>query len=149
MSFEMTLVIVKPDAFSRRLIGKAISELEGENLRIMGAKMLRLEREDAYRFYAEHTHKPFYEPLTDFMTSNPIIVLAIGGENAVIRTRELIGKTEPKDANPGTIRRKYAQNHRHNVVHGSDSPESARRELEFFFPDGKDIFEWEDKEYFL
>ncbi|NLB34381.1 MAG: nucleoside-diphosphate kinase [Elusimicrobia bacterium] len=149
MNFEKTLVIVKPDSFSNRNIGKVISEFEVENLRVIGAKMLLLNEEEASEFYAEHLGKPFWEPLLDFMTSNPILVLAISGENAIVRSRQLIGKTNPAIADPGTIRRKYASDNRHNAVHGSDSPESAKRELEFFFPDGEGIFSWEDKEYFL
>ncbi|MFH1414837.1 MAG: nucleoside-diphosphate kinase [Elusimicrobiota bacterium] len=144
---DKTLIIVKPDAFSKSVIGKVISKLEETGLKIMAAKTIWMNNEQAEAFYAEHKGKGFYEPLVVFMSSNPVMVMVWGGDNAVIRARCIIGATDPADADEGTIREQWAQDGRHNIIHGSDSAESAEREIGFFFSDSEDIFKWEGKEY--
>ncbi|GAL11229.1 nucleoside diphosphate kinase [Vibrio astriarenae] len=134
MALERTFSIVKPDAVKRDLIGEIYNRIEKAGLRIVAAKMLHLNEEQASGFYAEHEGKPFFDDLKAFMTSGPIMVQVLEGENAICRYRELMGKTNPEEAACGTIRSDYALSMRHNSVHGSDSPESAAREIEFFFP---------------
>lgn len=140
MNLERTLIIIKPDTFSKKLAGKVIAELEEAMLKPVGAKMILLNTEQAKKFYAEHKGKDFYEPLVEFMTSNPVMVIVFEGEDAISRARTLIGATDPADAEEGTIRRRWAQDGRHNIIHGSDSVQSAEREIEFFFPDSQQIF---------
>ena len=147
MTKERTLVIIKPDALSKKVAGRIISEFENAGLKMLGARMILLTPDEAERFYAEHRGKPFYEPLIDFMISNPVMVTVWEGDGAVLRVRELMGVTDPARAAEGTIRKRWAQDGRHNAVHGSNSLESARREINFFFPEGKDIFQWDKKEY--
>jgi nucleoside-diphosphate kinase len=133
MAAERTLSIVKPDGVARNLIGECYSRFEGAGLRIVAARMLRLSREEAERFYAVHRERPFYGDLVRYMTSGPIMVQVLEGENAVLRNREVMGATDPKKAARGTIRADLAESIERNVVHGSDAPETARDEIAFFF----------------
>ncbi len=134
MPLERTFSIVKPDAVKRDLIGEIYHRIEKAGLKIVAAKMLHLTKEQAAGFYAEHEGKPFFEDLQAFMISGPIMVQVLEGEDAIANYRELMGKTNPEEAATGTIRADYALSMRYNSVHGSDSPESAAREIEFFFP---------------
>ncbi len=133
MPRERTLSIVKPDAVGKNLIGEIYARFEKNGLCIAAARMLRLSRDDARRFYAEHEGQPYYEPLIDFMTSGPILAQVLEGDDAINKNREIMGKTNSPEADPGTIRRDYGENNRRNAVHGSDSPKSAEREIAFFF----------------
>ena len=135
MSLERTLSIIKPDAVSKNLIGAILQRFESANFTIVAAKMLQLTKEQAEAFYAEHEGREFYAPLVEFMTSGPIMVQVLEGEDIIPNYRELIGKTDPAQAAPGTIRADFAETTRYNAVHGSDSPESASREIAFFFAD--------------
>jgi nucleoside-diphosphate kinase len=137
MALERTFSIIKPDAVERNLIGEIYHRIEKAGLSIIAAKMVHLSEEQAAGFYAEHEGKPFYEPLIEFMTSGPIMVQVLEGESAITRYRELMGKTNPEEAACGTLRADYALSMRHNSVHGSDSPESASREIAYFFPDSE------------
>lgn len=130
---EKTLFIIKPDAVSKRKIGKIISIIEKNSIDILAMKMVYLTRDKAEEFYNEHKGKDFFERLIDFMTSGPIVVMALGGENIVLRVREIIGDTDPKKAKDGTIRRMFGEDLPRNAVHASDSLSSAERELRFFF----------------
>ncbi len=133
MALERTFSIVKPDAVARNLIGKIYDRFEEGGLRIVAAKMLRLSQAQAQGFYAEHKERPFYNDLVAYMTSGPVMVQVLEGDNAVARNRELMGATNPQEADPGTIRRDFAESVEANAVHGSDAPESAAREIAFFF----------------
>lgn len=133
MAVERTLSIIKPDAVAKNVIGQIYSRFEKAGLSIVAAKMLRLSREQAEGFYAEHKGRPFFPALIDFMTSGPVTVQVLEGENAVLKNRELMGATNPKNAEPGTIRADFADSIDANAVHGSDSPESAAREVAYFF----------------
>lgn len=133
MAVERTLSIIKPDAVAKNVIGEIISRFENGGLRVVAAKMLQLSNERAGGFYAEHEGKPFFEPLMEFMTSGPVIVQVLEGENAIARNRELMGATNPKEADAGTIRADFAESIDANAVHGSDSPASAEREIGYFF----------------
>jgi len=135
MSLQRTLSIIKPDAVSKHLIGTILQRFEAANLTIVGAKMLHMSEVQAKAFYAEHEGREFYAPLVAFMTSGPIMVQVLEGEEAITQYRELIGKTDPTQAAAGTIRADFAESTRYNAVHGSDSPESASREIAFFFAD--------------
>jgi nucleoside-diphosphate kinase len=137
MAVERTLSIVKPDAVARNLIGEIYARFERNGLRIVAAKMLRLTREQAEGFYAEHRERPFFRDLVGYMTSGPVMVQVLEGENAVSRNRELMGATNPKDAAPGTLRADFAKSVEANAVHGSDSPASAAREIAYFFEPGE------------
>ncbi|ADG13230.1 Nucleoside-diphosphate kinase [Methanocaldococcus infernus ME] len=130
---ERTLVIIKPDAVRRKLIGKIIERIENKNLDIVKMKMVKLTKEEAEEFYKEHKGKEFYNSLVEFMTSERIVVMVIEGENCINIIRKLIGKTDPAEAEPGTIRGDFALKLPENVVHASDSKESAEREIKFFF----------------
>ncbi len=130
---ERTLSIVKPDGVQKNLIGEVIGRFEKAGLRIVGLKMLRLTKDMAKGFYIVHKDKPFYESLTDFMSSGPVVVMVVEGDNAISKVREIMGATNPKNAAPGTIRHEFASDVEHNIVHGSDSPESARFEIGYFF----------------
>ncbi|MBD3754916.1 MAG: nucleoside-diphosphate kinase [Gammaproteobacteria bacterium] len=130
---ERTFSIIKPDAVSRNLIGAILQRLENNGLRVVAAKMLRLTREQAEGFYAEHKGRDFYEPLIAYMTSAPVVVQVLEGENAVQKNRQIMGVTDPQKAAAGTIRADFALSVRENSVHGSDSPESAAREIGYFF----------------
>ncbi|RLA86229.1 MAG: nucleoside-diphosphate kinase [Deltaproteobacteria bacterium] len=130
---ERTLVIVKPDGVKKNLIGEVIRRFEGDGLKVVGLKMLRLSKEEAEGFYQVHRDKPFFSSLTDFMSSGPIVVMVLQGEGAIERVREIMGSTDPGKAAPGTIRNLYGDNIQENIVHGSDSPESAAYEIPYFF----------------
>ena len=130
---EQTLSIIKPDATSRNLIGQINAMIEGAGLKIVAQKMLKLSKEHAQRFYAEHNGKPFFDNLTDVMSSAPVVVQVLEGENAISRYRTIMGATNPAIAEEGTIRKTFALSIDKNSVHGSDSPQSAAREISFFF----------------
>ena len=133
MSIEKTLSIIKPDAVGKNVIGKIISRFEENGLCLVAGKLLHLSDEMASGFYAEHHGKPFFEDLKKFMTSGPVFVQVLEGENAIQKNRELMGNTNPKEALPGTIRADFANSIDANAVHGSDSAASAKREIEYFF----------------
>jgi nucleoside-diphosphate kinase len=133
MAVERTLSIIKPDAVGKNIVGKIYSRFETNGLRIVAAKMLRLSDEVAGGFYAEHRQRPFFPDLIQFMTSGPVFVQVLEGEGAVAKNRELMGATNPKEAAAGTIRADFASSIDANAVHGSDSPESAAREIAYFF----------------
>lgn len=133
MSIERTLSIIKPDAVAKNVIGKIISRFEENNLYLVAGKLVHLSDEMASGFYAEHEGKPFFNDLKKFMTSGPVFVQVLEGENAVQKNRDLMGSTNPKEAAPGTIRADFANSIDANAVHGSDSVESAKREIEYFF----------------
>ena len=130
---EKTLSIIKPDATSRNLIGEIISRFEKNGLKVVAAKMVQLSIDQAGGFYAEHEGKPFFDNLIDYMTSAPILVQVLEGENAVMLNRSLMGATNPQEAEPGTIRADFAESIDANAVHGSDSLQSAEREIAYFF----------------
>ncbi len=130
---ERTLSIIKPDAVAKGVIGKILDRFESNGLRIAATKKLQLSREDAEAFYAVHKERPFFNDLVDFMVSGPVVVSVLEGENAVAKNRELMGATNPKEAEPGTIRADFAENIDANAVHGSDSLENAKIEIAFFF----------------
>jgi nucleoside-diphosphate kinase len=137
MAVERTLSIIKPDAVAKNVIGKIYSRFESNGLRIVAARMMRLSQNQAEGFYAEHKERPFFKDLVAFMTSGPVVVQVLEGENAVAKNRELMGATNPKDAAPGTIRADFAQSIDANAVHGSDSAQSAEREVAYFFGKGE------------
>lgn len=130
---EKTLSIIKPDGVSRNLIGDVIGRLEKEGLKICAIKMIQMSKAQAKGFYKVHEGKPFFDSVTDFMSSGPCVVMILEGENVIVRYRELMGATNFKDAAEGTIRRDYATDIEKNVVHGSDSPENADIEINYFF----------------
>ncbi|EKE21429.1 MAG: hypothetical protein ACD_7C00248G0001 [uncultured bacterium] len=136
---EQTLSIIKPDAVEKNLIGKILDRFEKNNLKIIAAKMIELSKDQAQDFYAVHKDKPFYEDLVEFMIFGPILVYVLSGEKAVERTRKIMGATNPQKADVGTIRKDFADDVERNAVHGSDSLENAKREIDFFF-DSKEIF---------
>ena len=133
MAIERTLSIIKPDAVSKNVIGEIMSRFESNGLQIISAKMMQLSKEQAQQFYAVHKERPFFGDLVDFMISGPVMILALEGENAVLLNRELMGATNPKEAAPGTIRADFADSIDANAVHGSDSLENAKVEIQFFF----------------
>ena len=133
MAVERTLSIVKPDAVTRNLIGEIYSRFEKNGLAIVAAKMLRPSEAQAQGFYAEHKERPFFGDLVSYMTSGPVVVQVLEGKGAIAKNRELMGATNPKNAAPGTIRADFAESVEANAVHGSDSPESAAREIAYFF----------------
>ena len=133
MSIERTLSIIKPDAVGKNVIGKIISRFEDNDLYLVAGKLIHLSDEMASGFYAEHEGKPFFNDLKKFMTSGPVFVQVLEGENAVQKNRDLMGSTDPKEAASGTIRADFANSIDANAVHGSDSIESAKREIEYFF----------------
>jgi|SRR5579875_289389 len=135
MPSERTLILVKPDAFARSLTGEIIARFERKGLRLVALKLTTLERELAERHYAEHQGKPFYEELVQFITSGPLVAMVLEGEEAVSAARQVIGATNPLEAAPGSIRGDYAIAVGQNMVHGSDSPQSAQREVALFFPE--------------
>ncbi|MCI0330388.1 MAG: nucleoside-diphosphate kinase [candidate division Zixibacteria bacterium] len=134
---ERTLLIIKPDAVSRNLIGEIIARVEKARFKIKGMKMVRLKPAEARKFYAVHEGKPFLEELVDFMSSGPVVPVWLEKENAVADLRKLIGATDPKKADPGTVRHDLAVDMGKNSVHGSDSPENAKVEIQFFFPNSE------------
>nr|3VGU_A Chain A, Nucleoside diphosphate kinase [Halomonas sp. \ len=137
MATERTLSIIKPDAVAKNVIGEIESRFEKAGLKIVAAKMLQLSQEQAEGFYAEHKERPFFGDLVGFMTSGPVVVQVLEGENAIAANRDLMGATNPKEAEAGTIRADYAQSIDANAVHGSDSPESAAREIAYFFAESE------------
>ncbi len=137
MAIERTLSIIKPDAVSKNVIGEIYSRFEKAGLKIVASKMMQMDDEKAGGFYAEHKERPFYGDLVAFMTSGPVVVQVLEGENAVLAHRELMGATNPKEAAVGTIRADFAATIDENAVHGSDSVESAAREVSYFFADNE------------
>lgn len=143
---ERTLVIIKPDALSKRIMGRVVTTFEENGFKIVACKMVLLTRERAEEFYEEHKGKDFYEPLVNFMSSNPCLVMVLEGEKVTERIRDIAGNTDPEKAEEGTLRRLYAQDNRHNIVHAADSPRAAEKEIRFFFSE-KEIYRWEEKVY--
>ena len=137
MAVERTLSIIKPDAVAKDIIGKIYSRFESNGLKIVAAKMVQLDDGLAGGFYAEHKERPFYPALIEFMTSGPVVVQVLEGEDAIAKNRELMGATNPQEAAEGTIRADFASSIDANAVHGSDSPASAEREVAYFFSDGE------------
>lgn len=133
MAAQRTLSIIKPDATRRNLTGEIIARFEKAGLRVVAQKRLQLSRGQAEAFYAVHRQRPFFEGLVKFMTSGPVVVQVLEGENAIARNREVMGATDPAKAAPGTIRKDFAENIEANSVHGSDAPETAAEEIRFFF----------------
>ena len=133
MAKEHTLAIVKPDAVQRNLIGEIIRRIEQSGLQVAAARFLRLSRSDAEGFYAVHRERPFFGSLVEYMCSGPVMVLALEGDNAIKRWRDLMGATDPAKAEPGTIRKDLGQSVEANATHGSDAPETARDEIAYFF----------------
>ena len=130
---ERTLSIIKPDGVERGLKGEVVKRFEEAGIRIIAMKMIQLSKEQAKLFYAVHRERPFYESLTDFMSSGPVVVMVLEGENVIQRNRDLMGATNYKEAAPGTIRHDFATDIEKNVVHGSDGPQTAATEIAFFF----------------
>ncbi len=136
---EKTLSIIKPDAVAKNVVGKILNRFEEAGLKISATKKIRLSKIDAKKFYEVHKDRPFFNDLVDFMVSGPVVVTVLEGENAVSKNRELMGETDPKEAKPGTIRADFADSIDANAVHGSDSYENAKTEINFFFAT-KEIF---------
>ncbi len=134
MAVERTLSIIKPDAVANNVIGKIYSRFEGAGLKIIAARMMHLSLQDAEGFYAVHRARPFFRDLVEFMTSGPVIVQVLEGENAIQKNRDLMGATDPKKAEKGTIRADFAQSIDANAVHGSDGVDTAQAEIGYFFP---------------
>ncbi len=134
MAIERTLSIVKPDAVAKNVIGKIYSRFEDAGLKIVAARMVQLSRAEAEGFYAVHKERPFFKDLVDFMISGPVMVQVLEGEGAIAKNRELMGATDPKKADKGTIRADFAESIDANAVHGSDAPETAAVEIAYFFP---------------
>ena len=132
---ERTLSIIKPDAVEAGKIGAILEQIEAAGLRIAAIRMLQLSKDGARAFYAVHKERPFYASLVDFMTSGPVVVSALEGDDAIQRYRKLMGATNPASADPGTLRKRFGTNVERNATHGSDAPETAAQEVAFFFPD--------------
>ena len=139
MTTQRTLSIIKPDATSKNIIGKIIDRFEENGLKVVAGKLIHMDEAKAAGFYAEHDGKPFFSNLVEYMTSAPVFIQVLEGDNAVLKNRELMGATNPSESEPGTIRADFAETIDANAVHGSDSPESAAREISYFF-DEKEIF---------
>ena len=139
MAVERTLSIIKPDAVRKNVIGQILARFEGAGLRVVAARMMHLSRAQAEGFYAVHRQRPFFRDLVDFMTSGPVLVQVLEGEDAIARNRELMGATDPRKAQKGTIRADFADSIDANAVHGSDGPDTARVEVAYFFP-GCEVF---------
>ncbi|HLC08406.1 MAG TPA: nucleoside-diphosphate kinase [Methyloceanibacter sp.] len=137
MAIERTLSIIKPDATERNITGLIVARLEGAGLRVMAQKRVWWRKKDAKKFYEVHKGQPFYKELINYMTSGPILLLVLEGENAVAKYRETMGATNPVDAAPGTIRKDFGVNHQRNSVHGSDAPETAKKEIALCFKKGE------------
>ena len=133
MAIERTLSIIKPDAVAKNVIGKIVSRFEAAGLKVVAAKLVQLSRAEAEQFYAVHSARPFFQDLVEFMISGPVFVQVIEGENAISKNRDLMGATDPKKADAGTIRADFADSIDANAVHGSDAPETAAAEIAFFF----------------
>jgi len=134
MAIERTLSIIKPDAVAKNVIGQIYSRFEGAGLKIIAARMMHLSRAEAEGFYAVHRERPFFKDLVDFMISGPVMVQALEGENAILKNRDLMGATDPKKAEKGTIRADFADSIDANAVHGSDAADTAKNENSYFFP---------------
>ena len=137
MTIERTLSIIKPDATSKNIIGKIIDRFEENGLKVVAGKLIHMDQAKAAGFYAEHEGRPFFPNLVEYMTSAPVFVQVLEGENAVLKNRELMGATNPSEADPGTIRADFAETIDANAVHGSDSSDSAAREISYFFDDSE------------
>ena len=137
MATERTFSIIKPDATARNLTGQIISRFEEAGLRIVASKRIHMTREQAEGFYAVHKERPFFNDLVSFMISGPVVVQVLEGDNAIVRNREIMGATNPADADAGTIRKDFAESIEANSVHGSDAPETAAEEIKFFFTDAE------------
>jgi nucleoside-diphosphate kinase len=135
LAIEKTLSIIKPDAVAKGVIGKIIDRFESNNLKIIGIKKMQLSQKDASEFYAVHKERPFFNDLVEFMISGSVVISVLEGENAILKNRELMGATNPKEAKAGTIRADFADSIDANAVHGSDSLENAKKEINFFFSD--------------
>ena len=135
MAVQRTFSIIKPDATKRNLTGQIVAKFEAAELRVVASKRIKMSEEQAKGFYAEHSERPFYGELVEFMMSEPVVVQVLEGENAIAKNREVMGATNPEDADAGTIRKDFALSIGENSVHGSDSPEAAAREIKFFFSD--------------
>ncbi|NNF16736.1 MAG: nucleoside-diphosphate kinase [Gammaproteobacteria bacterium] len=136
MTIERTLSIIKPDGVAKNIIGEVYRRFETGGLRVIAARMMHLSREQAEGFYAVHRERPFFNDLVAFMTSGPVMVQVLEGDNAIARNRELMGATNPKEADAGTIRADFATSIDENIVHGSDGEDTARQEIDYFFADG-------------
>jgi nucleoside-diphosphate kinase len=136
MSVEQTLSIIKPDGVQKNLIGEICGRFEKAGLQIVAARMMQLSQQQAEGFYAVHKERPFFKDLVSYMTSGPVLVQTLEGEDAISRNREIMGATDPAKADPGTIRADFAESIEENIVHGSDAPETAAQEIAFFFGDG-------------
>ncbi len=146
MAIERTLSIIKPDGVEKAIIGKVISRFEKQGLKPVAMKMKHLSRAEAEGFYAVHKARPFFADLVKFMTSGPVVLMVLEGENAVARNREIMGATDPKKAADGTLRKDFATDIEKNTVHGSDSPENAKIEVSYFFPEIEvHAYEWKRK----
>jgi len=137
MAVERTFSIIKPDAVAKNVVGQILARFEGAGLKIIAARMMHLTRKQAEGFYAVHRERPFFKDLVEFMISGPVLLQVLQGDNAIQKNRDLMGATDPKKAAKGTIRADFAASIDANAVHGSDSPETARSEIEFFFPKGE------------
>ncbi|PIU00393.1 MAG: nucleoside-diphosphate kinase [Bdellovibrionales bacterium CG10_big_fil_rev_8_21_14_0_10_45_34] len=137
MANEETFSIIKPNAVKKNAVGAIITQFEKNELKVAAAKMVHLSRKKCEEFYQEHSARPFFGELVDFMTSGPVLLMVLSGENAVSRNREIMGATDPSKAAPGTIRALFGDNVGENAVHGSDSPQSAAREIQLFFEKGE------------
>src|SRR5882672_8883530 len=137
MAVERTFSIIKPDAVAKNVIGQILARFEGAGLKIVAARMLHLSRKQAEGFYAVHRERPFFKDLVDFMISGPVLLQVLQGDNAIQKNRDLMGATDPKKAAKGTIRADFAASIDANAVHGSDSPDTARSEIAFFFKEGE------------
>lgn len=133
MTIEYTLSIIKPDAVAKNVIGSIIQRFEEGGLKVVAARMMHLSRDQAAEFYAVHKERPFFDSLVDFMSSGPVLVQVLSGDNAIVRNREIMGATDPKQADAGTIRADFADSIDANAVHGSDAPDTAKAEIAFFF----------------
>ena len=137
MTIQRTLSIIKPDATSKNIIGKIIDRFEENGLKVVAGKLIHMDQAKAAGFYAEHEGRPFFPNLVEYMTSAPVFVQVLEGDNAVLKNRELMGATNPSEADPGTIRADFAETNDANAVHGSDSTDSAAREISYFFDDNE------------
>lgn len=130
---EKTLSIIKPDGVKKNIIGEVVSKFESKGLKVLAMRMISLTKEEAQGFYAVHKERPFFDSLTDFMSSGPVVVMVLGGDDVIKKARVIMGATNPADAETGTIRKEFADSIESNIVHGSDSPESALDEINYFF----------------
>ncbi len=146
MAVERTLSIIKPDGVEKGIVGRIVSRFETQGLKPVAMRMVHLSRAEAEGFYAVHKARPFFRSLVEFMTSGPVVLMVLEGENAVAKNREIMGATDPKKAAEGTIRKDFATDIEKNTVHGSDSPENARIEVSYFFPEIEIVaYDWKKK----